>query len=60
MCCISSAIQLGFPLSKISQNIYISPMKFYYDTSSYLPKSPKDLDPSYKMDLKFWDCFGRK
>ena len=22
--------------------------------------SPKDLDPSYKMDLDFWDCFGRK
>ena len=20
----------------------------------------KDLDPSYKMDLDFWDCFGRK
>ena len=22
--------------------------------------NPKDLDPSYKMDLDFWDCFGRK
>ena len=22
--------------------------------------SPKDLDPSYKMDLDLWDCFGRK
>ena len=22
--------------------------------------SPRDLDPSYKMDLDFWDCFGRK
>ena len=22
--------------------------------------SPNDLDPSYKMDLDFWDCFGRK
>ena len=20
----------------------------------------KNLDPSYKMDLDFWDCFGRK
>ena len=19
--------------------------------------NPKDLDPSYKMDLDFWDCF---
>ena len=22
--------------------------------------NPKDLDPSYKTDLDFWDCFGRK
>ena len=22
--------------------------------------NPKDLDPSYKMGLDFWDCFGRK
>ena len=31
-------------------------------TKSVLPflNSPNDLDPSYKMDLDFWDCFGRK
>ena len=23
-------------------------------------KNPKDLDLSYKIDLYFWDCFGRK
>ena len=22
--------------------------------------NPKDLDPSYKTDLDFWDCFARK
>ena len=22
--------------------------------------NPKDLDPSYKTDQDFWDCFGRK
>ena len=22
--------------------------------------NPKNLDPSYKMDLDFWDCFGRE
>ena len=22
--------------------------------------NPKDLDPSNKTDLDFWDCFGRK
>ena len=21
--------------------------------------NPITLDPSYKMDLEFWDCFGR-
>ena len=24
------------------------------------PKQPKNLDPSDKMDLDFWDCFGRE
>ena len=24
------------------------------------PNNPKDLDPFYKMDLDFGDCFGRK
>ena len=29
---------------------------------SILPflNNPKDLDPSYKMDLDLWDCFGRE
>ena len=22
--------------------------------------NPKDVDPSFKMDLDFWDCFGKK
>ena len=25
-----------------------------------LPKISKNLDPSYKTDLNFYDCFGRK
>ena len=25
-----------------------------------LPKQPKDLDPSYKTDLDFLDCFRRQ
>ena len=24
----------------------------------YFQNNPKDLDPSYKMDLDLWDCFG--
>ena len=35
-------------------------MKLCYYTQ-VLPflNSPKHLDPSYKTDLNFWDCFGR-
>ena len=34
-------------------------MKFGYDASYTLPiNSPKYLDPSYKTDLDFLDCFG--
>ena len=35
-------------------------MKLCYNTSFALPKQPKYLDLSYKMDLDLWDCFGRK
>ena len=50
----------GFsPLGMITNNS-ISPMKFYYNSSFTLPKQSNDLDPSYKMDLDFWDCFRRK
>ena len=24
-----------------------------------LPKNPKVLDPSYKMDLDLWECLGK-
>ena len=39
---------------------YISPMKFYYNTSSPFLNNPKDPDPSFETDLDFLDCFGRK
>ena len=38
----------------------ISPMKFCYNTSLPFQNNPEDLDPSYKMDLDFRDCFDRK
>ena len=39
----------------------------YYHISSvirwsfffFFQNNPKDLDPSYKMDLDLWDCLGR-
>ena len=27
--------------------------------SFFIPKNPKNLDPSYKMDIDLWDCLGR-
>ena len=35
-------------------------MKFGYNPSFTLPKQPKEQDPSHKMDLDIWFCFGRK
>ena len=38
---------------------------FHYHISSVIRQffsfqnKPKDLDPSYKMDLDLWDCLGR-
>ena len=37
------------------------PYLFSYKTEVFpFQNNPKDLDPSYKMDLDFWDCFGRE
>ena len=45
---------------------YIMVHKGYYRISSDIRRiffsfqnNPKDLDPSYKMDLDLWDCLGR-
>ena len=36
------------------------PYFFDYNTEFFsFQNSPKDLDPSYKMDLDLWDCLGR-
>ena len=31
---------------------------FGYKTVFPFQNNPKDLDPSYKMDLDLWDCLG--
>ena len=35
-------------------------MKFCHSINFTLLNSLKYVDPSDKMDLEFWDCFGRK
>ena len=51
-----------FPLSRVttSNYMYISPMKFCYNTSLTFLNISKDLDPSSKTGLDFLDCFGKK
>ena len=56
---IYSAIRWGFALSRMATNNYISHMKFAIKQILSFLTNPKDLDPSYKMDLDLWDCFGR-
>ena len=43
-----------------SPKICVGVVKFLYWMSFSLPNNFKNLDPSYKMDLDSWDCFGRK
>ena len=31
-----------------------------YKMYFFFQNNPKNLDPSYKTDLDFWDCFGRR
>ena len=39
---------------------YNLPYFFGYKTEFFsFQNNPKDLDPSYKMDLDLWDCLGR-
>ena len=51
----------GFSLSRMSTKI-IKSVLFNFAVIQVLPflNNPKHLDPSYKLDLDFWDCFGRK
>ena len=35
-------------------------MKICYEIGFPFENNPRNLDPSYKMDLDFWDCFGRE
>ena len=49
----------GFPFSRMTTNKSVQRNLAIIQGLTFL-NNPKDLDPSYKMDLDFWDCFGRK
>ena len=50
---IYSAIRLGFPFSRMATNNKISPKNVAIIQALPCVNSPKDLDPSSKMDLDF-------
>ena len=54
------AIRQGFSGSRTTSNNNISPVKFCYIQVLSFLYNPKDLDLSYKTDLDFWDCLGKK
>ena len=41
---------------------HLSVLYFFSYKTEFFPfrKNPKDLDPSYKMDLDLWGCFERE
>ena len=50
---------------EVSSKMTTNKLNHSYETFAIIQvlsflNNPKDLDPSYKMDLDFWDCFGRK
>ena len=57
---IYSAIRRGFPSLEWVQIIESVLCNFAVIRVLPFLNKPKDLDPSYKTDLDFWDCFGRK
>ena len=57
---IYSAIRRGFPSLDWVQIIKSVLCNFAVIRVLPFLNNPKDLDPSDKMDLDFWDCFGRK
>ena len=52
----------GFPLSRMTSNLITKSVLWNFATIQILPflNNPKDLDPSYKMDLNFWDWERKK
>ena len=49
-------LKLKIILLKFQDNTIV--LRLYYRAFDF-QNNPKNLDPSYKMDLDFWDCLGR-
>ena len=52
--------QCSIPFYKLWYLLTVIPYFFGYKTDFFsFQNIPKNLDPSYKMDLDLWDCLGR-
>ena len=50
----------SFPVKKMAKQYGGAPYFFGYKMECFsFQNIPKNLDPSYKMDLDIWDCWGR-
>ena len=54
------AIRQGFPLSRVTTNNLISPMKSCYYKVLFFLNNPKDLKLSYNRDLDFFLLFWKE
>ena len=48
-------------MNQIHSEEYTGFLYFFGSKTEFYPyqNNPKNLDPSYKMDLDLWDCLGR-
>ena len=51
---------MGIPVSRMTTNNSIVLCNFAIIRVLPFLNNPKDLDPSYKMDLDLWDCLGKE
>ena len=54
---LSTTLSLLFTRTEKDEEIYCISMVIRQRFS--FQNNPNNLDPSYKMDLDLWDCFGR-
>ena len=57
--CIYSAIRQGFLSPKVPQIFKSAECNIGYLASFPFQNNLVNLDPSFKMDLDFWNCCGR-
>ena len=60
-CFVSFCFNQNYSPATVTTYRSFLPYFFGYKTEVFFPSKtiPKNLDPSYKIDLDLWDCLGR-